>query len=319
MENIRSFKKIKKIIGVFGYGSQGRAHALNLRDSGYKVLVANINDDYSKLAKKDKFKVHTFEYVSKNAEIVFLLLPDFLHKHIYDNYLKKNLKTSSTIFVAHGYSLYFKEISIKKKFNYFLLAPRLPGPPIRKLFLQKKKIPAFYSSISVINKKYNKILFKIAKDLRFDLSKKFKTNYIEETEIDLFIEQYVIPRIIFVFEESFNFLIKNGFSNKIAIMDLYGSGEIADLIFRASKIGIHQIWQQEASPTCRVGYMQSLNTMKKKKKGEIDFMKHVLKNIRNGKFDKTLKREFKKKLENLKKFDKFNNNSLFYKSLKNLN
>ena len=69
MEKIKSFKKIKKIIGVFGYGSQGRAHALNLRDSGYKVLVANINDEYSKLAKKDKFKVHTFEYVSKNAEI----------------------------------------------------------------------------------------------------------------------------------------------------------------------------------------------------------------------------------------------------------
>ena len=84
--------------------------------------------------------------------------------------------------------------------------------------------------------------------------KSLKTNISEETEIDLFIEQYVIPKIMFTFEESFKFLKNKGFNKKITAMDLYGSGEIADMILRASKIGIHQIWQKEASPTCRFGF-----------------------------------------------------------------
>ena len=306
---------MKKIIGIFGYGSQGRAHALNLRDSGNKVLVASVKDKYSLRAQKDKFKVYTFDYVSKNADIVFLLLPDHLHKKIYINFLEKNLKVGASIFVAHGYSLYFKEINPSKKFNWFLLAPRLPGPPIRKLYLEKKKIPAFYSIINLRYKKDIQIIEKLAKDLRFSLVKSLKTNYSEETEIDLFLEQYVIPKIIFTFEESFNFLIKKGFNNKIAIMDLYASGEIADLIFRSAKIGIHQIWQQEASPTCRFGVMDSLKTLNKTKFKETKFMELILKNIRNGKFNDKLNFEFKNNLKNLKKFDKKNNNTNFYKSL----
>ena len=123
-----------KIIGIFGYGSQGRAHALNLRDSGNEVLVANVNDKYSKRAYKDKFKTYSFNSVAKKSDIIFLLLPDHLHKKIYNEVIKKNLKIGSTIIIAHGYSLYFNEIKISKNYNWFLLAPRLPGPPQRKLY-----------------------------------------------------------------------------------------------------------------------------------------------------------------------------------------
>ena len=70
---------MKKIIGIFGYGSQGRAHALNLRDSGNKVLIANQNDKYSKRAIKDKFKINSFEYVAKNSDIILIC---HLHEYI---------------------------------------------------------------------------------------------------------------------------------------------------------------------------------------------------------------------------------------------
>ena len=310
---------MKKKIGIFGYGSQGRAHALNLRDSGNEVLIANVKDKYSKIAIKDKFKIHSFEYVAKRSDIVFFLLPDHLHKKIYEDIIINNLKIGSTIIIAHGYSLYFKEIKISKKYNWFLLAPRLPGPPQRKLYLENKNIPAFYSKIYLKNSKNFQIIKKLAKDLKFTLDKSMKTNFSEETELDLFLEQYVIPKIIFTFEESFNFLIKKGYNKKVMIMDLYGSGQVADQIYRASKVGLHQIWQNEASPTCRFGVMSSLNYFKKDKLKENKLMEKIITNIKNGNFNKKLNLEYKSNLRNIKEFDKKNNSSNFYKTLLSIN
>ena len=306
---------MKKTIGIFGYGSQGRAQALNLRDSGNNVLIANVNDKYSKRAAKDNFKIYSFIHVAKKSDILFLLLPDHLHKKIYNEVIEKNLKIGSTIIIAHGYSLYFNELNISKNYNWFLLAPRLPGPPQRKLYLENKKIPAFYSVIYLKKTNNIRILKNLAKDLKFTLDKSMKTNFIEETELDLFLEQYVIPKIIFTFEQSFNFLNKKGFNKKVMIMDLYGSGEVADQIYRAAKVGLHQIWQNEASPTCRFGVMESIKKFEKDKIKENDIMESVLKNIRNGNFNKKLNLEYKSNLKKLKKFDKKNNSSVFYKTL----
>ena len=306
---------MKKTIGIFGYGSQGRAQALNLRDSGNNVLIANVNDKYSKRAAKDNFKIYSFIHVAKKSDILFLLLPDHLHKKIYNEVIEKNLKIGSTIIIAHGYSLYFNELKISKNYNWFLLAPRLPGPPQRKLYLENKKIPAFYSVIYLKKTNNIRILKNLAKDLKFTLDKSMKTNFVEETELDLFLEQYVIPKIIFTFEQSFNFLNKKGFNKKVMTMDLYGSGEVADQIYRAAKVGLHQIWQNEASPTCRFGVMQSIKKFEKDKIKENDIMESVLKNIRNGNFNKKLNFEYKSNLKKLKKFDKKNNSSVFYKTL----
>jgi ketol-acid reductoisomerase len=306
---------MKKTIGIFGYGSQGRAQALNLRDSGNNVLIANVNDKYSKRAAKDNFKIYSFIHVAKKSDILFLLLPDHLHKKIYNEVIEKNLKIGSTIIIAHGYSLYFNELKISKNYNWFLLAPRLPGPPQRKLYLENKKIPAFYSVIYLKKTNNIRILKNLAKDLKFTLDKSMKTNFVEETELDLFLEQYVIPKIIFTFEQSFNFLNKKGFNKKVMTMDLYGSGEVADQIYRAAKVGMHQIWQNEASPTCRFGVMESIKKFEKDKIKENDIMESVLKNIRNGNFNKKLNFEHKSNLKKLKKFDKKNNSSVFYKTL----
>ena len=88
-----------------------------------------------------------------------------------------------------------------KNFNWFLLAPRLPGPP-QKRSISKKKNPSIFSDI-YLKPENIKIIKKLSKDLKFALDKDMKTNYVEETELDLFLEQYVIPKIIFTFEQSF--------------------------------------------------------------------------------------------------------------------
>lgn len=310
--------RFKQKIGIFGYGSQGRAHALNLRDAGYNVIVANKkNDIYARQIKKDKFKIYNFQAVAKEADVIFILLPDYLHKKIFENFIYKYSKKSTIIIIAHGYSIYFEEIKIDKKFNWYMLAPRYPGIILRDKFIKNKKILNFHSVIYQESKKFEKIFKNVVKNINYILDKKYRISFKEETELDLFIEQYTIPKIISTIEESFEFLVKKGFNPVTTLTDIHASGEISELLYKSRKIGIHQIWKKIASPTCRYGIFRELkryNTQSSYIK-----MNKVLKNIKNGNFNKSLNNEFKKNLKNLNKFDQKNNKSFFYKTLRTIN
>tara|TARA_B100000963_G_scaffold289850_1_gene259479 strand:+ start:10690 stop:11622 length:933 start_codon:yes stop_codon:yes gene_type:complete len=305
-------------IGIFGYGSQGRAHALNLRDSGFNITIANKkNDKFAKQILKDGFKINSFNDVAKSSDVIFILLPDHLHKKIFDEIIFKNARKNTVIIVAHGYSLYFQEVKINKDYNWYLLAPRYPGLILREKFLRNEKSNVFFSTIFQRDKKKGKIFKNIALKLKYKINSEYKISYEEEAKLDLFIEQYLIPNIINIIEESFYFLIKKGFKKTTTLVDLHASGEISELLYKSRLVGIHQIWKKIASPTCRFGIFQELTKLKKKKNITIE-MEKVLKNIQNGSFNRNLKKEFKKNLINLKNFDKKNNKTVFYKTIKKI-
>lgn len=305
-------------IGIFGYGSQGRAHALNLRDSGFNITIANKkNDKFAKQILKDGFKINSFNDVAKSSDVIFILLPDHLHKKIFDEIIFKNARKNTVIIVAHGYSLYFQEVKINKDYNWYLLAPRYPGLILREKFLRNEKSNVFFSTIFQRDKKKGKIFKNIALKLKYKINSEYKISYEEEAKLDLFIEQYLIPNIINIIEESFYFLIKKGFKKTTTLVDLHASGEISELLYKSRLVGIHQIWKKIASPTCRFGIFQELTKLKKKKNINIE-MEKVLKNIQNGSFNRNLKKEFKKNLINLKNFDKKNNKTVFYKTIKKI-
>ena len=246
-------------IAVLGYGSQGRAQALNLRDSGHKVVIGNLDDEYAQLAKKDGFLVQDFSSAVIDADVVFLLLPDHVHKAIYENNLKANLKKGSMLIIAHGYSIHFCELNLNKEHDLCLLAPRMPGLPIRELYLSGHGSPAFFAVECDFSGKALERLLKLADDLGFTKAGIIETSVAEEAEIDLFIEQYFLPNIIGSIDLAFKFLVDNGFNPEIALMELYASGEIGDLLVRAANQGIHRIWEENASPTCRFGIMDNID------------------------------------------------------------
>jgi len=137
----------------------------------------------------------------------------------------------------------------------------------------------------------------------------------EETLLDLFIEQYVIPNIINTIELSYDFLKSNVTKSKALIMDLHGSGEITNLLYQSRQQGIHQIWRKVASPTCRFGVFNSLNKIKKKRKYDLREMSKILKLIKSGKFKSLLDSEANKNFKNLAEYDAKNDKSNFYKDL----
>jgi len=306
-------------IAILGYGSQGRAQALNLRDSGHNVVVGNLKDEYAEQAREDGFVVNDFHLSVVDADIIFLLLPDHTHKYVYENSIKSYVKKGSMLIIAHGYSVNFGDLNVTgNNHDLCLLAPRMPGAPIREQYLLGHGSPAFFSvEVDYSGKALNKLL-KLSDDIGFTKAGIIETTITEETEIDLFIEQYFLPNVIGSIDRAFNYLVNDGFNPEIVLMELYASGEVGDLLVRSAKSGIHKVWEENASPTCRFGIMSNINRVVPESESYLR-MKETLENIRTGLFKEALDAEAEKKYKNLTKYDNNNNSSLMSATQENIN
>ena len=146
------------------------------------------------------------------------------------------------------------------------ISSEIPWIDIARKILRKEKSNVFFSTIFQRDRKKGVIFKNIALKLKYQINPEYKISYNEEAKLDLFIEQYLIPNIINTIEESFYFLIKKGFKKTTTLVDLHASGEISELMYKSRLVGIHQIWKQIASPTCRFGIFQELTKLKKRKK-----------------------------------------------------
>src|SRR6476619_2340904 len=129
-------------IAILGYGSQGRAHALNLKDSGFDVVVGvRKNGDSWKKAKKDGLAVATPADAAKGADLVALLTPDLTQEALY-NEVEPSLKKNSVLLFAHGFNIHFKQIKPRKDLDVVLIAPKGPGGLVRRQFQQGRGVPS---------------------------------------------------------------------------------------------------------------------------------------------------------------------------------
>lgn len=300
VKKISFFKKKKEIIGILGYGIQGRAQALNLRDSGHKVLISNQNDQYKKKAIEDGFEVINFKNISNLVDVLFVLIPDADQKKILEENIIPNLKRKQLLIFAHGYNLYYKTMKLPKFVDIAMLAPRFPGEPIRNKFLEGNGVSAFIDTYQDYSKKCMERTLMLAFGLGFTRSGVLKTTVKEETEADLFIEHFMAPLFYKSVEESVKFLRKQGLSSYISVMELYFSGELGSVRTMMSKKGMYKTLFENASPTCKFGvshYMKEIFTNDLKKK-----MKKIFKEIRNKTFLKLLDEEQKNNYESTNKF-----------------
>ena len=126
---------------MIGYGNQGRAQALNLRDSGLRLVVGNADDDYRRRAVDDGFETHDIAEAVRGADIVFLLLPDEVQRAVYSVSVQANLKPGATLVFAHGYNIHFGFIKPSPSIDVVLVAPKMIGEGVRELYQQKRGYP----------------------------------------------------------------------------------------------------------------------------------------------------------------------------------
>jgi ketol-acid reductoisomerase len=305
-------------VAVIGYGIQGRAQSRNLRDSGINVIVCNKSDRYYDRAIQDGFEVPPIEEAVKKASVIMMLIPDQAHQNIYDTYIAPNIQPGSMLVVAHGYSIRFGNVQCPDNIDVILLAPRFPGDVLRENYLNNRGTLAFLDVYQNATGKAKEKSLALAKAIGYMRrgGKLLGVSLKEETEIDLFIEQYLIPSFLNIIETGFNVLIENGYTPEVALIELYTSGEIIGLLEEGIQTGMYQSFHNNTSPTCQYGVMESYNTIIT---NDIKIRAEaVLNEIRNGSFSKRLATEAEQGYPNLKKFNKSNNENDLIKTQKRI-
>ncbi|CAA3704775.1 Ketol-acid reductoisomerase [Candidatus Portiera aleyrodidarum] len=277
-----SLIKQKKVV-VLGYGSQGNAHANNLKDSGVNIKVALYKGSHSwKKAEVAKLKVEVIAKAIIDADIVVMLVPDELQKKIYYRYLEKNLKSGAVLIFAHGFNIHYQQIEPRKDLDVILVAPKAPGHTVRTTYKQGGGVP---SLIAVYNDKSGK-----AKDIALSYASAIgsgkagiiQTTFKEETETDLFGEQAVLcGGVSSLILAGFEVLVEAGYSAEMAYFEcLHELKLIVDLIYEGGLGDMRYSISNTAEYGDYVTGPKIINNDTKK------VMKKVLEDIQNGKFAK---------------------------------
>lgn len=301
-------------VTILGYGSQGRAIALNLRDSGYDVVIGLKSRSKSKIkAKADKFtKIMTTPMAVKKSKVIFIALPDHLQGKIFKHEIKANLNPKSSLIFLHGFSIHFGFIKPPKNCNIILLAPHAPGIALREKYLSDKSISAFGAIYQDHTKSSLKILREIAKGIGFNKNNLIMTTFSDEAVGDIFGEQAVLcGGLSGLVMGGFNMLIKKGFSPENAYLEVaYQLDLIIDLI---KKYGIKGMYDR-ISVTARFGSIHA--GRKIIDKSTLKRMELIYKEIESGKFARKLNSLNENKINTLK--DKINKitNPEFEKAVK---
>ena len=279
-----------RTVGIIGYGIQGRAQALNMRDSGVRVIVGNRRDTYASQAQKDGFKVHKIDELAKKSDIVLFLIPDQAQAVVYEKFLKGNLQPGSMLVFAHGYSLRYKTVKVRADIDAALLAPRMPGHHIRSYFLKGRGVPAFVDVVQDSTGFAWKKVLALAKAAGFTRAGTLKVDYKVETDLDLFTEQFLVAGIVKLIHTAFKTLTKEcGYAAVPSLMELYASGELAEVLKLAATSGIGMVFQKNASPTCQYGIADNFNRVLGPEPDKA--ARRIIRDIRDGSFSKRLNRE----------------------------
>ena len=287
---------LEEPIAVIGYGNQGRAQALNLKDSGFEVIIGNRRDDYWDLAKADGFQVFETKVAAEKANLILLLIPDEIQPSIFEEQIKPVLTKDKTLCFASGYNITFETISVPSDIDTILVAPRMIGRGVRESYLNGK---GFYSFIGVHNDASGK-----AKDIALAIAKGIgstkpggavlEVTFRQEAELDLFNEQCFGPAFGQVLTCAVDVAIEAGYPPEVVLLELYMSGEFAYTAEMIAKMGTLKQLELH-SPTSQYGSMS--RGMRYASPELREAMQLSLKEIQDGSFAKEFAAEFKLDLE----------------------
>jgi ketol-acid reductoisomerase len=267
-------------IAVLGYGSQGRAHALNLNDSGFNVIVGVRKSGKSwKQAKRDGLTVAEPVDAVAGADLVAMLVPDMAQAALYAS-IKTSLKPGATLLFAHGFNVHFKQIKPRKDLDVVLIAPKGPGSLVRRQYQQGRGVPCLIAVAQDATGKAHAKALAYADGIGGTRGGVVATSFAEETETDLFGEQAVLcggaTELVVAGYET---LVEAGYQPEVAYYEcLHELKLIVDLLHEGGLAKMHRY----VSDTAKYGDLtrgpRIVNDRTRKE------MRKILKEIQSGKF-----------------------------------
>lgn len=276
--NVEKLKDMK--IAVVGYGSQGHAHALNLRDSGCNVCVALYEGSKSvDTAEQDGFEVKSAARAVKDSDMLVMLIPDEKQKAVYDSEIAPNLRENQTLVFAHGFNIHFGQIKPPAYVDVIMVAPKGPGHLVRDVFKEGSGVPAVFAVQSNYTGNADKVVLEYAKCIGATRAGVLETTFKEETETDLFGEQAVLCGGVNALMKAGETLIAAGYQKEVAYFEcLHEMKLVVDLLYAGGFEGM----RYSISDTAEYGdYVSGGRIIDEHVKQS---MKEVLADIQSGKF-----------------------------------
>lgn len=223
-----------KTVAIIGFGSQGHAHALNLKESGVNVVVGLYEGSKSKaVAESQGLKVLTVPEAVKIADITMVLIPDEKQADVYRNEIAPNLKSGSALAFAHGFNIHFKQIIPAKDIDVFMVAPKGPGHLVRRTFVEGSGVPDVFAVEQDASGQCFDIALAYARGIGGTRAGCIQTTFKEETETDLFGEQCVLcGGVTHLIQNGFEVLVEAGYQPEIAYFETFHEMKlIVDLMY----------------------------------------------------------------------------------------
>lgn len=271
-----------KTIAVVGYGSQGHAHAQNLRDNGNKVVIGVREGKSAQKAREDGFEVFPVSEATKKADVIMILAPDEIQGALYENEIAPNLEAGNALAFAHGFNIHFDVVHPSKDVDVFLVAPKGPGHLVRRTFVDGFAVPSLFAVQQDATGNARDIALSYAKGIGSTRVGVLETTFKEETETDLFGEQAVLcGGLTSMIEAGFETLVEAGYQPELAYFEVCHEMKlIVDLIYE----GGFDKMRQSISNTAEYGdYVSGPRVIAEQTKAN---MKAVLADIQNGSFAK---------------------------------
>ena len=272
-----------KTVAVIGYGSQGHAHALNLKESGVKVVVGLYKGSKSAdVARKAGLEVKTVGEAVAEADVTMVLIPDEKQADVYKAELGPNLKSGSALAFAHGFNVHFKQIVPPADVDVFMVAPKGPGHLVRRTFVEGGGVPDVFAVEQDATGKCFDLALAYARGIGGTRAGVIQTTFQEETETDLFGEQAVLcGGVCQLITNGFETLCEAGYQPEIAYFETFHEMKlIVDLMYEG---GMSKM-RKSISDTAEYGdYVSGKRVVTQDSKAA---MKQVLTEIQDGTFAK---------------------------------
>ncbi len=273
--------KNKKVV-IVGYGSQGHAHAANLRDSGVKEIAVALRSDSTSVdkAKSAGFNVMNVADASKWADVIMMLTPDELQGEIYRSDIEKNMKSGAAIAFAHGLNVHFNLIEPRNDIDVFMVAPKGPGHTVRSEYVKGGGVPCLIAIDQDVSGNVHDIGLSYASAVGGGRSGVIETTFKEECETDLFGEQTVLcGGLVELIRAGYETLTEAGYAPEMAYFEcLHEVKLIVDLIYEGGIANMNY----SISNTAEYGeYVTGPRLITSETKAE---MKRILNDIQSGKF-----------------------------------